>query len=329
MSNTEQIGIVVIGRNEGERLVACLDSLSGTPAVVVYVDSGSTDGSIEMTRARGVSVLELDMSKPFTAARARNAGFQHLRKMQPDIAFVQFVDGDCTVADGWLDFAREYLVANPEFAIVCGRRKEMYPEHSLYNRLCDAEWNSPIGESDACGGDFMVQTEAFESVGGFNSGLIAGEEPEMCFRLRNAGWRIYRADQLMTHHDAAMDRFGQWLRRTQRSGYAYAARSALHRRAPGGLCRRENLRIAFWAAGLPLLVLAGSLFISPWFMLLLLAYPLQYLRLWRWVRSTDPEAPAGQYALFLVLGKWPEFSGQLMFLGRWLRGAEQTLIEYK
>jgi len=205
----------------------------------------------------------------------------------------------------------------------------MYPERSLYNRLCDAEWNSPVGESDACGGDFMIRVSAFEDVGGFNPGLIAGEEPEMCFRLRNNGWRIYRADRLMTHHDAAMSRFAQWLRRTQRSGYAYAARSALHRNVAGGLARRENLRITFWAAALPLAALAGMLLVSPWFALLLLAYPVQYMRLWQWVRRNDPEAPAAQYALFLVLGKWPEFSGQMLFLSRWLRGAEQTLIEYK
>ena len=329
MSNTERVGIVVIGRNEGQRLVACLDSLDGAGAAVVYVDSGSTDDSIEMARARGVEVVELDMTRPFTAARARNAGFERLHNRYPDVSLVQFVDGDCVIAAGWLEYASDYLDTHPDFAIVCGRRKEMHPDRSLYNRLCDAEWNSPIGESEACGGDFMIQASAFESVDGFNAGLIAGEEPEMCFRLRNEGWRIYRADRLMTHHDAAMNRFSQWLRRTQRSGYAYAARSALHRHVPGGLCRRENLRIAFWAAVLPLLILIGVVVFSPWWGLLLLAYPLQYCRLWQWARQAHPETPAAQYAFFLVLGKWPEFSGQVLFLSRWLSGAEQTLIEYK
>ena len=329
MADLSTLGIVIIGRNEGERLVSCLNSVEHAGAPVVYVDSGSTDGSIEIAKSRDIEVVELIMDRPFTAARARNAGYKRLLELHPGMNLVQFIDGDCIVAEQWLEFAGNYLNANPRTAIVCGRRKELYPEHSLYNRLCDAEWNSPIGESDACGGDFMVKTKAFAEVDGFNDGLIAGEEPELCFHLRQNSWTIYRADEPMTFHDAAMTTFGQWFRRMTRSGYAYAARSALHRNVPGGLCRRENLRIMFWAAALPLAILAGILTLSTWFALLLLAYPLQYLRLRNWVKHNDAEAPAAQYAFFLVVGKWPELVGQIMFLSRWLRDAEQTLIEYK
>jgi len=48
------IDAVVIGRNEGERLVACLASLGGEIRRAVYVDSGSTDGSVAAARAAGV-----------------------------------------------------------------------------------------------------------------------------------------------------------------------------------------------------------------------------------------------------------------------------------
>ena len=41
------VDAVVIGRNEGARLIACLDSLQGQVRRVVYVDSGSTDGRIK------------------------------------------------------------------------------------------------------------------------------------------------------------------------------------------------------------------------------------------------------------------------------------------
>lgn len=329
MNNKSELGIVVIGRNEGERLVNCLNSVENSAAPVVYVDSGSTDGSISMAENRGIEVVKLDLDTPFTAARARNAGFGRLLELRPDIRMIQFVDGDCVVADGWLEFSRNFLNRHTEVAIVCGRRKEIHPERSIYNQLCDIEWNSPIGDSDACGGDFVAVAEAFREIGGFDNKLIAGEEPELCFRLRQRGWKIYRADEPMTHHDAAMTHFGQWLKRATRSGYAYAARGALHRKTPGGLCRRENMRIVFWAAVLPLFIIAGSLILSPAFALLTLAYPLQYLRLWRWLKRSDPEARAALYAFFLVLGKWPEFGGQLIFLNRWLRGADQTLIEYK
>lgn len=329
MTEQAELGVVIIGRNEGDRLVRCLDSLKDAGAPVVYVDSGSTDGSIAAAEKRGAAVERLSLEQPFTAGRARNAGLRRLLQMHPDIRFVQFVDGDCQVSDNWLSFARNWLQQHPDTAIVCGRRKEIHPDRSLYNRLCDFEWNTPVGTAEACGGDFLAVAAAFADTGGFNETLIAGEEPELCFRLRQQGWTIYRADQAMTLHDADMNRFSQWWQRARRAGYAYAARAALHRRVPGGLCRRENLRIVFWAAVLPLSALLGAALIDTVFLLLLLAYPIQLLRIWLQIRRTDPAAPAARFALLLMLAKWPEFSGQLLFLSRWLRGAEQALIEYK
>ena len=324
-----RLAVVVIGRNEGPRLVRCLDSLAGRGTLLVYVDSGSTDKSLDEARSRGALVVELEHDRPFTAGRARNSGFRAARKAAPGIRYVQFVDGDCEVANGWLDFAAAHLDQHPRTAIVCGRRKERFPERTVYNRLCDIEWDTPVGETDACGGDFMARAEAFAAVDGFNDMIIAGEEPELCFRLSAAGWGITRVDQLMTIHDAGITRLGQWARRSSRAGYAYAARAALHWRAPGGYCRRENLRIIFWAAALPAAALLGSLFLTPWSALLMLAYPLQFLRIRRQVQGEHPTAPAGTFAFFLLLGKWPEFWGQLMFLARLVSGREQRLIEYK
>jgi GT2 family glycosyltransferase len=321
--------VVVIGRNEGARLVRCLDSLAEQGALLVYVDSGSTDNSLEEARSRGAIIVELERDRPFTAGRARNAGFRAAREAAPEIDYVQFVDGDCEVAADWLDFATTHLDQDPGAAVVCGRRKERFPKRTVYNHLCDVEWDTPIGDADACGGDFMARAEAFAAVKGFNNMIIAGEEPELCFRLRDKGWRITRADQLMTIHDADITRLGQWARRTARAGYAYAARATLHWRAPGGYCRRENLRIVFWAAVLPGATLIGSLFISPWSTLLLLLYPLQFWRIRRHFRKTHPAAPAGAHAFFMVLGYWPQFWGQLMFFTRLATGREQRIIEYK
>ncbi len=329
MTGQTDFGVVIIGRNEGERLIACLDSIREAGAPMVYVDSGSTDDSVEAAGERGATVELLSMEQPFTAGRARNAGFRRLLQMHPDIRYVQFVDGDCRISDGWLQFARAWLQQHPEDAIVCGRRREIDPHRSVYNRLCDYEWDTPVGQADACGGDFMAVAAAFAEVNGFNDTLIAGEEPELCFRLRQQGRTIYRADREMTLHDAAMTRFGQWWQRAKRAGYAYAARGALHRHVPGGLCRRENMRIVFWAALVPLAAILGAVIFDVRWLLLLLVYPLQFFRLWLRLRQADSSLPAGRFAMLLLLTKWPEFGGQLMFLSRWLRGAEQTLIEYK
>src|SRR3989338_5153548 len=73
------LGVVAIGRNEGGRLNSCLRSVAHLAGAVVYVDSGSTDGSAALARALGITVVALDLHLPFPAGRARNAGFQHLR----------------------------------------------------------------------------------------------------------------------------------------------------------------------------------------------------------------------------------------------------------
>ena len=323
------VGIVVIGRNEGDRLVRCLRSVDATSLPVVYVDSASTDGSAARAAALGAVVVPLGNDVPFTAGRARNAGFARLQEVAPDITFVQFVDGDCEVQHGWLQAAEEHLASQAEVAIVCGRRSERFPERSIYNRLCDIEWDTPIGEAEACGGDFLARASVFRDLGGFNDTVIAGEEPELCHRVRKAGLRIHRIDRAMTLHDAAMYTVGQWMRRTSRSGYAYAAGLALHHHDGSGYRRAENIRIALWAAVIPAGLIAAALLTSPLALLGFAVYPLQILRVAQRNSRRWPVGPSVAYATSNVLGKWPEFAGQLLFLSRAIRRRPQRIIEYK
>ncbi|HTV21572.1 MAG TPA: glycosyltransferase family A protein, partial [Polyangiaceae bacterium] len=147
----DAVGVVVIGRNEGERLKRCLRSLLEQGAgPIVYVDSGSVDDSVAFSCSLGVIVVNLDTSIPFTMARGRNAGFQELSRRFPSLRWVQFVDGDCEVRPGWIARARETIQARPDVAAVCGRRRERHPDASIYNRLADMEWNAPTGEVSEC-----------------------------------------------------------------------------------------------------------------------------------------------------------------------------------
>jgi GT2 family glycosyltransferase len=315
------VAAVAIGRNEGARLLRCLASLEGRAGRIVYVDSGSSDGSEAAAGSIGADVVPLDTSVAFTAARARNAGFDRLREgRRPD--FVQFVDGDCEVQDGWIETAAEFLAANADVAVVCGRRRERFPEATLWNDLIDREWDAPAGEVKACGGDAMMRVDAFDSVGGFNPALIAGEEPELCVRLRQAGWRIVRLDAEMTLHDAEMTRVSQWWRRSLRAGHAYAHGAALHGAAPERHKVAETRRALAWGLGVPLAATLGALAVSPFALALWLLWPLQALRL---VRRGHPP----HQAAFLVLGKVPEAAGILKYwTGRLLR-RDARLIEYK
>lgn len=317
----DRVTAIAIGRNEGERLMRCLRSLLPQVGRVIYVDSGSTDDSAARAEALGAEVVRLDMTRPFTAARARNAGFA----LVGDADFVQFVDGDCEVEQGWIDTALAALAADPRLAIVAGRRRELFPERSLYNRICDDEWNTPVGPARAVGGDMLVRREALAGIGGFDPTLIAGEEPEMCLRMAHAGWGIRRLDAPMTVHDAAMTRFGQWWRRARRGGHAFAEVSWRYRDGPEGFWRREARRALLWAVALPLAILLGAL-LTPWAWLLLALYPLQIAR----IALRDPE-PRDRWtrAALTVLGKFPEARGAIEYHLNRLAGRRAGLIEYK
>lgn len=329
-SREQEIGCVVIGRNEGERLIRCLDSLVGRAGNIVYVDSGSTDRSVAEAQARGVEVVNLDTSVPFTAARARNAGFARLLERAPDVEYVQFVDGDCEVVPGWLETAHRTLRERRELAVVCGRRRERYPEASIYNRAIDVEWDTPVGDADACGGDAMMRVEAFRAVGGFDPTLIAGEEPELCVRLRLANWKIARVDAEMTLHDAAIIEFGQWWKRMKRAGHAFAEGSAIHGMGPTRHWVRETGRSLFWGIAFPALAVGAAVPTLGASLGLLWIYPVQVVRAYRDTsRAGRSHVDAAAYALNVTLAKFPEAQGALQYYFQRAQGKRSGLFEYK
>ena len=315
------IGAVIIGRNEGARLIACLRSVGASVDHVVYVDSGSDDGSVEAARAEGAEVVLLDTTQPFTAARARNAGLAALEARADPPELVQFIDGDCELRTDWIAKAQAFLADSPKVAVVCGRRRERFPDATRYNRMIDHEWDTPIGQARSCGGDALMRLSALQEVGRYNPSLIAGEEPELCVRLRKAGWSIWRLDAEMTWHDAAISRFSQWWTRARRAGHAYAEGAALHGAPPERHNVAQTRRALIWGAGLPLAIVFGVL-ITPWAALLAGLWLVKAVRLI--LRGIDPERAA-----FLTLVNVPEAQGALSYYIKRLLGTQSRLIEYK
>lgn len=324
---TVTTGIVIIGRNEGARLVRCLDSLASYRSHCVYVDSGSTDKSIAEAIARGITVLGLDMSTPFTAARARNAGFQDLLKFAPSIDKVHFIDGDCEVVEGWIGFAERFMDENSDVGVVHGLQQERHPRASIYNQLIDIEWATPIGPGLSSTGNALIRRSVFEQLGGFREDLIAGEDPELCLRIRQAGYLIWHLDHEMVWHDADLKSFGQWWKRTKRGGYAFAEGAALHGTGELRHFRREARSIKVWGIAIPALIVAVVAVAGPVGLLLVLAYPLQVARMT--LRSVLPFRLALLYSTFVMLGKLPEAMGLLKYHVDRFTGARKTLIEYK
>lgn len=330
----ERIGFVAIARNEGERLQRCLRSLRAISERVVYVDSGSTDGSVEFARELGAMVVELDLSRKFSMARARNAGWQALREAWPQLEWVQFVDGDCELLPGWLERAVPFLEAHPEVVVVCGRRRERFPDRSIYNGLCEVEWNTPVGETRSCGGDAVMRLAALEAVGGFDEALIAGEEPELCKRLRGKGGVIWRLDVDMTLHDAAILRFGQWWRRSVRGGYGAADVAA----RTGDLFTSQVRSAVRWtggsAAGLlgagVLALLGRGRMAAGLAALVGLLWAVESWRIARGVRGRcDSGRAALRYGIFTMLAKLPQALGILRYQRDRRASREARVIEYK
>lgn len=324
------LGLVVIGRNEGERLKACLRSVHSDVVSVVYVDSGSTDGSAEAARALGADVVNLDMSIPFTAARGRNAGFARLAESTPDVRFVQFVDGDCEVLPGWLEAGVAKLTADPKVVALCGRIHERHPERSVYNALCNLEWDTPTGVVNFCGGNAMLRAEAFRAVGGFNPALIAGEEPDLCQRLRAAGGIIMKLPVDMVLHDADLLRYAQWWKRSVRWGYAAAQLAHLHHQSSDSPHTwRTTVNSAFWSVGLPVATMA-ALRVSPLASVALAAYPARILRLYaNELRRGRPHQLALAHALLNTADKYSELVGSLRYGADIVIGRRTRIIEHK
>lgn len=330
------VGLVVIGRNEGERLARCLGSVRAIPNRV-YVDSGSTDGSVSLAQAEGLTVVELPVPPNFTAARARNAGLEQLLSQLPSLEFVQMVDGDCEVQPGWIEAALAVLRAEPDIALVFGRLRERYPDRSIYNALCDDEWNSPVGEAVGCGGNALFRTAALREVDFYNPKMIAGEDSELSMRLRKRGWRLRSIDAEMALHDAALTHFGQWWMRTRRSGHAFGEMAYLHPDARDPDWPRSVRSIFLWGGAMPVILLF-AIFLALtlnriwWFavIVLLLPWPLRMWQLTLRQRNRGLSTKVARASgILLMFGKLPQFLGLIGYYHDRVTGRASRLIEHK
>jgi len=336
LSGRAKLGLVVIGRNEGERLARCLTSLRSIPKRV-YVDSQSTDHSVALARREGVTIVELTAPPHLTAARARNAGLARLLADDPDLEFVQMVDGDCEVQPDWIGAALAALHAEPDLALVFGRRRERHPDHSIYNALCDDEWNVPIGEAPGCGGDALFRVQALRQVDFYNPAMIAGEEPELSMRLRKRAWRLRRIDVEMTLHDAGITSFGQWWNRTRRSGHAFGELAFLHPDARDPNWPRQVRSILVWGGAMTSMLLVAiilALTISrSWWIVVFLAvlpWPVRMVQLTERQRRRGLSGRVARASgILLMLGKLPQFLGLISYYRNRLTGRASRLIEYK
>jgi hypothetical protein len=286
---------------------------------------------VAAAKARGVDSVALDTSVPFTAARARNAGWRRLLELEPDLSEILFVDGDCEIVDGFVTAAHRALGEDPTLVAVCGYRRERWPEKTPYNALCDIEWRmGPVGETRNFGGDVLIRASALVAVGGYDDSVIAAEDDELGVRLRRGGGRLTRIDVVSTLHDAAMTRIGQWWRRATRAGHAYAQVFDLHGARPERYFAREVRSTCFWGLAVPIaaLGLAGpSLGLS---LGLLGIYPVQAARTFAGARRRGLTLRESVlWGASCTGAKVPEALGLLRYHLDKVRHRRPTIIEYK
>ncbi|MBL1321898.1 MAG: glycosyltransferase family 2 protein [Methylophaga sp.] len=332
MDNLEKIGIVIIGRNEDKRLQLCFDSMNGLECAKVYVDSCSTDSSIAIAESNQIEIIELDLAKPLSAARARNEGFQRLVQLNPSIEFVQFIDGDCTLLAGWIEVASNALINNSQRAAVIGHLLERNIEASSYNRLCALEWRSAPGDlSDfgALGGISMIRTSVFKELGGFNPEVIAGEDSEFGVRMGLAGYKVTKLDQQMATHDANILKFSQWWKRSVRAGHAIGQRAFINGDSAHRDCMKERNSTLFWGGLIPLLIVVLLPFTQGYSLLLVGAYfYLGYRVITFRLKLGDSLSDAWFYTKFLLLSKFANMVGLMKFNFNKL-SERYEIIEYK
>ena len=327
----QSLAVVVIGRNEGARLTRCLASVAAmnnpfANLETIYVDSNSSDDSVQRAQDAGVRVIVLPPGRT-TAARGRNTGWREAQS-----AFVLFLDGDTVLHPEFVHRAMEYL-EDPRTAVVWGHRRELAPRASVFNRVLDLDWIYPPGPSQFCGGDALIRRDVLEQIGGYDENLIAGEEPEMCQRMIQQGYLILHIDCPMTGHDLAMTSVRQYWRRALRAGFAYASVSQRFRNTDSPLWREDSKRNLVRGSALllgPVLAIIASLYLRAWIPVMAAVFGFLLLIAYTAARISWKKADWGTSVLYGVhshLQQIPIFFGQLKYLVR--RNRERSLIEYK
>jgi glycosyltransferase involved in cell wall biosynthesis len=327
------VSIVVIGRNEGERLRHCLQSIVEMKVLnfeteTIYVDSGSTDESVTVAQSLGVKAISLVCERP-SAAAGRNAGWRAAQGQ-----FVLFLDGDTLlhpdfVADSLSEFAED------DVAVVWGHRRELCPQNSIYNRVLDLDWIYRAGLTTFCGGDALFRRRILVQTSGFDETLIAGEEPELCRRIAALGSKILHVDRKMTAHDLAIRHWTQYWKRAVRAGHAYAEVAERFRNTDNPFWSDASARNQSGALVLIGIVLFGWLAcfflwaVWPLMVTFLLLAGLMMRSAWRSRWKSSSLILLLLYGIHSHLQQIPIYWGQLRYRRNRRRGERSALLEYK
>ena len=181
---------------------------------MVLADSASIDRTREIAARYDVTILCLHADQRLTAAAGRSVGYAHTTAEA-----VLFLDGDMELIGGWLERAIDLLHARPDVAVVTG---------TLIERPLSATGRGRLGDDQAFeldhlvevphgGGAALYRRAVLEKVGTFCPYLYSDEEPELCIRIRHAGYRVMKLAHPIAYHytqpqEAVSTIFARWRR---------------------------------------------------------------------------------------------------------------------
>lgn len=268
MTNYPQIDVVVIGLNVQQFLSHSLQSVidSNYPKDklnILYVDSSSSDNSVDIANNfKEVKTLFLGDTSP-SSAKARNMGFVY-----GNAEYVQFLDADSCLKKNWLKLAVN-TIQQKDIGAVLGILQERYPQKNIFHKIAAMEWNiskglngfsNATGLTSSFGGNVLVRRSAVKNAGLYNTKLLAGEDPELSYRMRRVGWKIIKINTIMASHDIATDNWNQYLKRAMRSGWAYFSISRMYMKSKEKFYLREVFRIVGFVLFPVLFTILGFIF---------------------------------------------------------------------
>ncbi len=201
---------------------------------------------------------------------------------------------------------------------------------NLWRRLIDVAWDISAGNADYVGGDSLFRVEALKQCGGWPIELIAGEEPDTCFRCADLGWNCWRLPNEMTLHDIRMTRFGEYWKRSVRAGHAYVEVALRRRHGHHGKSVKQTISICVYATVLPVAMIVSGVIWWPLPIVLSLIYVRLGWSITRWsLNRGRPLDLSLLIAALTILGKFAGGIGILKYIRGRLSGTRTRIIEYK
>ena len=189
-------------------------------AEIIVADNGSTDNSLEVLAKEFPSVKTIVLDKNYGFAEGYNRAIE-----QVDSEYVVLLNSDVEVTENWLDPLLAYLDTHKDVAAVQPKIRSWirrtHFEHAgaaggylskLYFPYCRGRilWHveEDKGQYDTeaevdwtSGACMCVRTNVYKECGGLDAAFFAHmEEIDLCWRIRNAGWRLVCLPQSVVYH---------------------------------------------------------------------------------------------------------------------------------